>query len=160
MMTNVFFTRGDGGGRYLRNDDFDVTTGQNTYKSTSEYNDDKYFARHAVHIYEETGILLQGLTIDDSLGYMWNGEEFAYGYGSNLINRDYNHSWMNDSQNNHRQFGFNTYFDHRFSDMFKLVVGGEWRRWKASHIAESFFFRYNGGEYEQVQDRYSYFGIV
>ncbi len=160
LMTNVFFTRGDGGGKYLRNDVFDVTNGQNTYKSTSDYYDDKYFARHAVHIYEETGIMLQGFSIDDSLGYMWNGEEFAYGYGYNIINNDYNHSWMNDSANNHKQFGFNTYYDHRFSDMFKLVVGGEWRRWKALHRAQSRNYRYNYGVYDRVQDRYSYYGTV
>ncbi|MBN2461458.1 MAG: TonB-dependent receptor, partial [Candidatus Cloacimonetes bacterium] len=161
LLTNLFFTRGDGGGKYLKNDKFDVETGRNYYMPTDEYTDNKYFSRHAVHIYEQIGVLLQGLTIDDSTGgYLWNGAPFTFGYGSNLPNYDYNHSCMNDSQNNHKQFGFNTYVDHKINDMIKVVVGGEWRHWVGLHRALQRNFRYNGGVYALTQDRYNYYGIV
>ncbi|MCD4796924.1 MAG: TonB-dependent receptor [Candidatus Cloacimonetes bacterium] len=165
LMTNFFVTRGDGGGKYLRNDVFDVATGHIEYKPTDDYTDNKYFGRHAYHIAMETGIALDGIEIFwndidpiviDSV--YWNDELIDYGY--NLINRDYNHSWLNDSQNNHKQFGFNTYLDYTINNMVKLVVGGEARHWKALHRAQSLDFRYNGGNYPQVQNRYDYYGIV
>jgi outer membrane receptor protein involved in Fe transport len=150
MMTNLFVTRGDGGGKYLRNDKFDVTTGKVYNMPVNDYTDNKYFGRHAYHYAMTQGIELDGVeifwndtdpTVIDSVYF--NGELIDYGY--DLINRDYNHSWTNDSMNNHKQFGFNTYFEHKVNPMLKLVVGGEARYWKALHRAMSVDFRYNGG---------------
>ncbi|MBN1326489.1 MAG: TonB-dependent receptor [Candidatus Cloacimonetes bacterium] len=165
LMTNLFFTRGDGGGKYLNNDGFDVNTGRIMYKPVSEYNDNKYFGRHAYHVALQEGIELDGIeifwnendpTMIDSVYF--NGSLITY--GANLPNRDYNHTWINDSQNNHKQFGFNTYLDHKINDVFKVVVGGEMRYWRGVHRAESFDFQYYGGVYDQAQDRYNYHGIV
>lgn len=175
LMTNVFFTRGDGGGKYLRNDKFDVETGRIYYQSLSEGTDWKYFGRHALHIYQVTGNELNGFVASDSTtvngwGPHYNGEplgsinwytgEWAWYSAKNLPNGDYSHTWTNDSQNHHKQFGFNTYLDHTINDMVKVVVGGEWRHWKALHVAHSWDFRYSGGIYYQAQDRYNYYGIV
>ena len=160
LLTNFFFSRGDGGGKYLKNDKFDVNTGLVYYMPLSAYTDNKYFGRHARHIYETTGLVLTGYD-PVNLTYTSPGYDSVYvSKARNLPNKDYSHSWENDSQNHHKQFGLNTYFDHKFSDMFKLIVGGEWRRWKALHVAKSWNFRYNEGNYLQAQDRYNYDGIV
>lgn len=165
LMTNLFATTGTGGGKYLKNDLFDVETGRVMYMEVSEYTDNKYFSRHAYDLAINNNIALDGIdifynevdpTIIDSVHF--NGDLIDYGY--NLPNGDYYHTYENDSQNNHKQFGLNTYLDHRVNDMFKLVVGGEWRWWRATHIAESFDLRYYGGVYAQHQDRYNYDGIV
>jgi len=165
LLTNFFVTRGDGGGKYLRNDKFDVNTGKVYNAPLSDYTDNKYFGRHAYNYAMQEGIELDGIeifwnetdpTVIDSVYF--NGSLIDYGY--DIINRDYNHSWQNDSMNNHKQFGFNTYFDHEVNPMLKVVVGGEARYWKALHRAQSLNYRYNGGVYDQVQDRYNYCGTV
>jgi outer membrane receptor protein involved in Fe transport len=159
LLTNFFITRGDGGGKYLRNDTFDVTTGKIGYQDISEYSDWKYFGRHALDVYQQTGVVLEGFNPADST-YSYKTITDTVAYGNNLPNGDYSHTWTNDSQNNHKQFGFNTYYDHTMNDIFKFVVGGEWRYWKALHHAQGWDFRYTGGFYDQHQDRYKYYGIV
>jgi len=164
LMTNFFFTRGDGGGAYLKNDRFDVETGKIMYMEVSENTDNKYFGRHAYDVAINYGIELDGIEIfwnEDETeidSVYFNGSLIDYGY--NLPNRDYNHTWVNDSQNHHKQFGLNTYLDHQLNDMIKLTAGGEWRHWKADHTAYSYDFRYFGGVYDEAQTRYSYKGIV
>lgn len=155
LMTNVFYTQGTGGGMYLRNDKFDVETGKVYNMPLSGFDDNKYFGRHARHIYETTGLVLAGYDPSDSTYY----GSFVSS-ASNLPNSDYNHTWTNDSQNNHVQYGMNTYLDHVINNMFKVVVGGEWRWWRATHRALSRDFRYYGGTYDLAQDRYNYDGIV
>ena len=155
LMTNVFITSGTGGGKYLRNDKFDVTDGRVYGQSLSASTDNKYFGRHARHIYEETGVTLAGYDPSDSTYY---GEFVSK--ARNLPNSDYSHTWQNDSQNNHKQFGLNTYLDYKLNDMIKFVVGGEWRYWRATHIAQGWDLRYYGGYYEEHQNRYNYDGIV
>jgi len=155
LMTNIFFTRGDGGGKYLRNDEFDTETGRVMYKDVSEYTDNKYFGRHARHIYEETGVVLDGYDPSDSTYYGSFVSKPA-----NAPNKDFSHTWQNDSQNHHKQFGLNTYLDHQLNDMIKLTVGGEMRYWRALHKAYTRDVRYYGGTYDQGQTRYNYDGIV
>ena len=55
----------------------------------------------------------------------------------NIPNATYNNSWHNDSQNEHKQFGFNTYYKHDLNEMFTLILGGELRHWIADHFAET-----------------------
>jgi len=173
FMTNVFVTTGTGGGKYLRNDKFDEATGRIYGQSLYEDRDWEYFGRHALHIYEETGISLNGFVISDSTtvegwGPHYNGvplgefDDTVWEWMSakNIPNGDYSHTWQNDSQNNHKQLGMNTYFDHKINDMIKVVIGGEWRYWRATHIAQGWDFRYYGGYYEEHQNRYNYDGIV
>ncbi len=155
VMTNVFITSGTGGGKYLRNDKFDVTDGRIYGQSTSAGTDNKYFGRHARHIYEETGVMLDGYDPADSTYY----DEYV-SKARNLPNADYSHTWTNDSQNNHKQFGLNTYIDKKLNDIFKVVVGGEWRYWRGTHIAQGWDLRYYGGTYDEHQNRYNYDGIV
>ncbi len=142
LKTNVFVTIGNGGGRYLRNDVFDVTNGRIGRKSASVGNDWKRFGRHAKFIHQTTGDLQEGMTYDES------SDTYIYSYGgisdtvsasaSNLITSSFTHSWRNDSQNNHTQFGINTAYTHRFSDLFGITIGGEARNWNAEHTAQSF----------------------
>ncbi|GAB4330895.1 MAG: TonB-dependent receptor [Calditrichia bacterium] len=165
LKTNAFLTFGKGGGRYLRNDYFDVNTGLVGFKSVSEATDAKYFGRHARFIYETAGVVLTGFNPADNT-FIYNGDTSSVSYGSNLISSTFNHSWRNDSQNHHKQFGFNTSFVHRLNDMLTLTVGGEARYWKAQHYAQSFDFRmYDpaSGDVKtirEVQRRYDYDGIV
>ena len=161
LMTNFFYTQGTGGGMYWKNDQFDINTGRIYHIAANPTLDNKYFARHARHIYETTGVLLNGFTIEDSTGnYLWNNAPYTYGSAKNLPNGNYDNTWTNDSMNNHVQFGVNTYLDYKYNDMLKFVVGGEWRHWRAIHRALSRDFIYSGGVYDLAQDRYNYDGIV
>ncbi len=174
FMTNVFITSGSGGGKYLRNDKFDETTGRIYGQTLRSSTDWKYFGRHALHIYDQTEIELDGFVANDSTQYGWgpvyygeplgewddNDSVFVWYSAKNLPNGDYSHTWQNDSQNNHKQLGMNSYIDHKINDMIEIVVGGEWRYWRANHIAQGWDFRYYGGYYDEHQNRYNYDGIV
>lgn len=157
LLTNAFFTMGRGGGKYLRNDNFNVETGEVGFKSVSDYDDNKYFGRHARYIYENTGVVLTGYD-PDSLTF----EGKAVSYGANLITSTYNHSWQNDSHNDHVQYGLNTYYQHQVHDMVNLVVGGEARYWIADHFAYTWNFRSHDAAtglaqtWHQAQMRYDY----
>ncbi|MCD4817562.1 MAG: TonB-dependent receptor [Candidatus Cloacimonetes bacterium] len=155
LMTNVFFTMGTGGGKYLRNDEFDVETGEILYKELSDGTDWKYFGRHARYVYEKTGVVLSGYIYQDTT-YTLGAESGFVSKGRNVPNSDYNHSWHNDSQNEHKQFGFNTYYKHNLNEMITLIFGGELRHWIADHFAETKDFRYNGGIYADAERRYDY----
>ncbi|MEE4312461.1 MAG: TonB-dependent receptor [candidate division KSB1 bacterium] len=160
MMTNVFATMGRGGGKYLRNDNFDVNTGEVTFKSVSESTDNKYMGRHARFIYENTGVVLNGYS---PAAQTFEGQSVSS--AANLISGSYNHSWQNDSQNDHDQIGLNTYYQHTLMRNLDIVVGGETRRWVADHYAQSFNFRSNDDRlgdsgnvivFDEVQRRYDY----
>ncbi|MFA8342692.1 MAG: TonB-dependent receptor [Rhodothermaceae bacterium] len=164
LNTNVFFTTGNGGGRYLRNDSFNTATGEISRKSVSNYTDAKYMGRHAKYVYDKTGVVLTGYDAVNET-FTFNGETSNVSKGTNFINGNYNHSWRNDSQNNHVQFGFNTAYTHKINDMISFAVGGEYRYWNAEHIAESFDLSLadedgNMTFYRQIEDRYNYDGIV
>ncbi len=165
LTTRVFATTGTGGGRYLRNDVFDVKTGAIGFKDISEGTDAKYFGRHARYIYEKTGVSLQGYNAADT-SYTYNGNTDYVSKGRMLISSSFAHSWRNDSQSLHRQFGANTAYKHKINDMFTVTLGGEARFWKARHTAQSFDFRKvdleTGGVkiLDEVQRRYDYDGFV
>ena len=162
ILTNFFFTRGDGGGKGIKNDKFDVNTGRIYFQTLSEETDWKYFGRNARWIYENTGVELPGYNAADTT-YCYPAYDTLAIYVSkatNIPNGDYSHSWNYDKENSHKQFGFNTYFDHKLNDMISIVTGGELRRWVGVHHERSFSFRYADGVYDKVQDRYWYNGIV
>lgn len=165
LTTRLFATTGTGGGRYLRNDVFDVETGAIGFKDVSESTDAKYFGRHARYIYEKTGISLSGYNSADTT-YAYNGNTGYVSTGRMLISSSFAHSWRNDSQNLHSQIGANTAYKHKINDMFTITIGGEIRHWKARHTAQSFDFRkidLATGDLKilgEVQRRYDYDGIV
>ncbi|HDZ13083.1 MAG TPA: TonB-dependent receptor [Bacteroidetes bacterium] len=160
LVTNVFYTTGTGGGKYLRNDNFDVYTGKVGFKNVSQYTDDKYFGRNARFIYETTGVVLTGYNPDSTT---YKGKKVSR--AANLVPSDYAHSWKNDSHNDHKQFGLNTYYQQKLNEMLTLYVGGEGRFWRARHFAYAWDFRQMGpdGNVEtihQVQNRYDYYTDV
>lgn len=160
LATNAFLTFGRGGGRYLRNDNFDVETGVVGFKSVDDATDNKYFGRHARWIHEHTGVTLSGY---DPVAQTFEGE--AVSRASNLPNDDFSHSWRNDSQNDHNQFGINTAYQHQLNKYITYTVGGEARYWIADHYAESKDFRMSDGNggvltLDNVQRRYDYGGKV
>lgn len=166
LNTNAFVTLGNGGGRYLRNDVFDVRSGEIRRKDVSYSTDNKYFGRHARFIYETTGEVLEGYNTADTT-YTYAGITKYVSSSSNLITSSFNHSWRNDSQNNHTQFGINTAYTQRVVDWFGFTVGGEARNWNAEHTAQSFDLSYTDPNDEDVvayfreaQRRYNYDGIV
>jgi hypothetical protein len=140
LKVNAFLTTGDGGGRYLRNDNFDVNTGTVGFKSIDTDTDAKYFGRHALFTYDMTGEVLAGFNPADST-YIYNGDTSFVSRSSNLITSSFNHSWRNDSQNHHLQLGLNAAYDHKINNMWAFVIGGEARSWEADHYAESLDFR-------------------
>ncbi len=160
LATNAFFTTGQGGGRYLRNDYFDVQTGAVSFKTVSEATDNKYFGRNARWIYENTGVVLTGY---DPQTKTYNGQTVSR--ATNLPNGDFSHSWKNDSQNYHTQFGMNTAYQHELNEFLTYTVGGEIRLWTADHYAQSKLFRMSDGQggvrtINEVQRRYDYTGNV
>lgn len=82
-------------------------------------------------------------------------------------NRIYGNSWRNDSQNKHKQYGFNTSYKNILNDFFTVIAGGEYRQWNAEHFsdAENFQF-YNEADpgnpivVDNVEQRYNYDGDV
>jgi len=162
--TNFFYTTGSGGGRYLRNDNFDVKTGAIGFKTVDDFTDAKYFGRDARNIYEKTGIVLTGYD-PVAKTFTYNGVVSNVSYGNDLISGSFNHSWKNDSQNNHKQVGINTAYTNKFNQYVTISVGGEYRHWRATHTAQSFNFRKSNGAggvtiLPEVQRRYNYDGIV
>lgn len=162
LSTNAFLTFGRGGGKYLRNDFFNVETGEVTFQPLSESNDNKYFGRNAWYIYEITNhqVILTGFNPADTT---FKGSKVTT--QRSLIPGDYTHSWLNDSVNNHNQFGLNTVFRTTLSSLGTAFLGGEARLWKADHYAESKNFRCvdESGkriEYPEVERRYDYSSTV
>ncbi len=156
LVTNAFLTFGRGGGKNLRNDTFNVTNGLVGYQPVSQAIDNKYFGRDARFIYENTGVILTGY---DPVAKTYEGE--AVTSATNLITGGYNHSWQNDSKNNHDQFGINSYYQHQLNDMVKMVVGGDARYWIGDHYATSLNFRSSDANgnvitWNEVQRRYDY----
>jgi len=93
--------------------------------------------------------------------------------GTNMVTGDGTHSWKNISNNDHKQFGLNTYYQHEFSKMLNIIFGGEIRNWNADHYAESNKFRHldlndpdslgnfsTMGIYSETQRRYDYSSTV
>jgi len=164
LSSNFFYTTGTGGGRYLRNDNFDVNTGLIGFKSVSDATDAKYFGRNARNIYEKTGIVLTGYD-PTTKTFTYNGVVSNVSRATDLISGSFAHSWRNDSQNNHKQVGYNTAYTNNLSKYVTISLGGELRHWRAQHTAQSFDFRRSNGvggvEFlREVQRRYNYDGIV
>jgi hypothetical protein len=166
LNANFFLTTGTGGGRYLRNDAFDTETGQVGFKEVSEGTDWYRFGRNARFVYEKTGLALSGYDPVSRVYTYGSITDTVTGSATDIATGTFDHSWRNDSQNNHVQFGFNTAYQQKISDMFSITVGGEARHWEAEHYAQSFDFRHFDtvtGEVvtvEEVQKRYNYDGIV
>ena len=160
-----FMTTGSGGGRYLRNDRFDVVTGEVTFKPVDAGTDRKRFGRNARWVYDKTGVVLEGYNPTTN-EFTYDGVTESVGSATPLVPSSFDHSWRNDSQNNHVQFGLNGSYTHKINQFLTLTFGGEFRHWDAEHYAESFDFRkadlVNGGvqRYDEVQRRYDYDGIV
>jgi outer membrane cobalamin receptor len=162
LSTNGFITFGRGGGKYLRNDRFNVETGEVFFQPLSESNDTKYFGRNAWYIYDIThgAVTLSGFNPADTT---FNGSKVTT--KRSLIPGDFTHSWLNDSVNDHNQFGMNTVFRTPISTLGTAFVGGEARLWKADHYAKSLKFRSvdptgNLLEDPEVERRYDYSSTV
>ncbi len=156
LMTNVFVTKGVGGGKYMYNDVFSVTTGIVDYKPLDNAKEATAWGQHARFIYEATGITLTGY---DPATKMFNGKAVSsaryYASGAS------NNSWQNDSQNNHFQTGINTYYQHQLKNWLRMVIGGEGRFWRADHFAQSLDFRTADASnnlvvWDDVMRRYDY----
>ncbi len=166
MLTNVFFTTGQGGGKYLRNDRFDPETGEIMTMEVTEARTSSAVGKHARWIYEKTGGANGGVILDgyDPETQTFNGETVSG--SSNMSTSNYVHSYTNDSHNNHIQMGLNTYVKYNH-DLISTFVGGEFRRWDAEHYAEVKDYRYynslaedNVGVYTKGQRRYDYDTVV
>jgi outer membrane receptor protein involved in Fe transport len=156
MMTNVFVTKGVGGGKYMYNDVFDVNTGKVDFKPLDDKKETTAFGQHARYIYETTGITLQGY---DPATKKYDG--VAVSSSKYYVSGASNSSWQNDSQNNHFQTGINTYYQHKLNNWLRMVVGGEGRFWRADHFAQSLNFRSADASnnlvlWDKVMRRYDY----
>jgi outer membrane receptor protein involved in Fe transport len=174
VMTNFFVTMGDGGGKYLKNDYFDVETGEVRAMDADMDNDRRLFGKHAAWIYEETGVLPANLIIDpnneDFFIYTYQGDEYRFRYSSanNLIAKTYENGWENDSENHHKQLGINSYYQNKLNSYFEVIAGYEFRYWLADHLAESNYFHYAANDtltdvynvYDDCQRRYDYSSSV
>lgn len=167
-VTNYFVTRGEGGGQYMYNNEFDTQTGEYKTKDVNEKITESAKGAHADYIYKKTGVILDGYTPAITGEYAqpasFNGKAIT---SSKAMTGDYEHSWKNKSHNMHTQLGMNTYFKHQADENLELVAGGELRRWLADHYASTDDFNYydptkpnNRGIYDETQRRYDYSSIV
>ncbi len=167
LMTNVFVTKGNGGGKYLSQDNFDVETGDISFKEIHSANEENItFGRHARYIYQITDstIIFDGYNPSDSnyYGYpTYNGKIITSGADFFSSPDRYDYSWRNNSISDHSQLGLNTYYQHDINPMLKLVVGGELRRWVADHYRKTENFRHFNPEfpdsvetYDEIQRQY------
>ncbi len=168
LVTNVFVTRGNGGGGFLKNGLFDIETGEINFKDIlNAYSEGKRFGKHARFVYELTGEILEGYNPDNRYFTYAPGDSVRITSALNMVTGDGAHSWKNISNNDHKQFGLNTYYQHEFSKMLNIIFGGEIRNWNADHFAESNKFRYFNpnepdsiGVYPETQRRYDYSSTV
>ncbi|MCK4653194.1 MAG: TonB-dependent receptor [Candidatus Cloacimonetes bacterium] len=168
LVTNVFVTRGNGGGGYLNNGLFDIETGEIYFKDILDaYSEGKRFGKHARFVYDLTGEILEGYNPDTKYFTYAPGDSVRIPTGMNMVTGDGAHSWKNISNNDHKQFGLNTYYQHELSKMLNIIIGGEIRSWNADHYAESNKFRYFNpnepdslGIYSETQRRYDYSSTV
>jgi len=179
LVTNVFVTRGNGGGGYLNNGLFDIETGKVYFKDIlSAREEGKRFGKHAMFVYKLTGEILEGYNpINKYFTYAPGDSVRIPGLnGTNMVTGDGTHSWKNISNNDHKQFGLNTYYQHEIDygqSSMNIIFGGEIRRWNADHFAESNKFRHldlndpdslgnfsTMGIYSETQRRYDYSSTV
>jgi outer membrane receptor for ferrienterochelin and colicin len=162
MMTNVFATKGNGGGKYLNQDKFDVNTGEISYRDWFWEDDDPAgyewdeFSQHALYLYKEYGVICEGFNPQDTVwigtipivGATYldeNGEpKLVSGNGSNFYDYRYDYSWRNNSISDHVQFGANTYYQYQINPQINMVLGGEIRHWMADHYRKRENFRHLG----------------
>jgi len=150
LMTNLFFTKGNGYGSYANNIIFDAGSGELLYKPLiTESAERRKFAQYAYHVYEETGYALEGFEYNENTTagtYTWAGDSKTVYSGSNTLDGDLLHSSKMTSYNNHNQFGANSYFERDITDNINLIVGAEGRYWQADHYKEGTDFRYYNPE--------------
>lgn len=164
LMTNVFVTKGDGGGKYLSQDKFDINTGKLYFRDDFLDKDDptgfewNQFAKHALYLYEEYDLIVEGFNPNDSIYIpafgIWipavtyldnNGEPVQVnGNGTNFFQSRYDYSWRNNSISDHFQLGMNTYYQHKLNSKIDMILGGELRRWVADHYRKRENFRHLG----------------
>ncbi|MCK5052311.1 MAG: TonB-dependent receptor [Candidatus Cloacimonetes bacterium] len=183
LMTNLFVTTGIGGGKYLSQDKFDINTGEIHFRDgfLDEDNPDTYewsqFARHALYLYEEYDLIVEGFNPNDSIYIpafeIWipaityldaNGDPVQIsGQGADFFRSRYDYSWRNNRISDHQQFGMNTYYQYEINKYYKMVIGGEMRNWQADHIGKRENFRHYNPEfpdnvetYEEIQTTYDY----
>ncbi|MCF7858554.1 MAG: TonB-dependent receptor [Candidatus Cloacimonetes bacterium] len=146
LMTNVFVTKGEGGGSYANNIIFDAESGALLFRPlATESQERRQFAQYAYYVYDQTGYLLDGFVYDPvTTGgtYTWAGDDKTVYSGSNTFSGDANHSGKMTSYNVHDQVGMNSYFDKDVTEYLNLIVGAEGRLWKAHHYKEGTDFRY------------------
>ncbi len=168
LMTNVFVTKGNGGGKYLSQDKFDVETGEIHFRDDflDSDNPEGYewnnFSKHALFLYKEYGLEVEGFNPQDTIwfgpipvvGPSYN-EQLISGNGADFFVSRYDYSWRNNSISDHFQFGLNTYYQHDINPMLKLVVGGELRRWVAAHYRKTENFRHFNPEFPDSVETYN-----
>jgi len=176
MMTNVFITKGDGGGKYLSQDKFDINTGEIHFRDGFLDEDDpgqwedQVFGKHALYLYQTYGLEVEEFVGQDTVwfgtipvvGPSYKGILIS-GNGSNFFGDPsrYEYSWRNNRISDHFQAGLNTYYQQDIYQQLKMVLGGELRNWHANHIGKLENFRHYDGvggveTFEDMQKSYDY----
>jgi outer membrane receptor protein involved in Fe transport len=159
LMTNIFFTMGDGGLSYANNIRFNAENGEMIYRDLlSETSERRNFANYAYYVYQETGYSLDGFTFDEATTggtYEWAGGTKTVYSGSNFIDGDGTHTWKVSRKNVHKQGGINSYYETDLTDNLNVILGAESRYWVGDHYLEGSEFRHFNPEYP---DEVSTFG--
>jgi hypothetical protein len=178
MMTNLFITKGNGGGKYLNADKFNINTGELYFRDefldsdNPEAFQDLEFGQHALYLYENYGYVSENFNPSDSV-FFDPLQIYLYGpsYKDELINSAsadffrsrYDYSWRNNNISDHFQVGLNTYYDQKLSESLDMVFGGEVRNWNGTHIGKREAFRYfdataadSVGTYDKMEKNYDY----
>jgi outer membrane receptor protein involved in Fe transport len=150
LMTNLFFTIGDGGGSYANNIIFDASTGALlNHDLLTETSERRNFAQYAYEVYDLTGYSLEGFEYNEATTggtYTWGGDDKTVYSGSNTLESDLEHTSKKTSYNKHKQIGLNSYLEKDLTDSINLITGIEGRYWMADHYKEGTNFQYYNPE--------------
>ncbi|MCF7919181.1 MAG: TonB-dependent receptor [Candidatus Cloacimonetes bacterium] len=157
MMTNLFITKGNGGGKYISNDKFDINTGEIFFQDNFLTSDDPQqfedfeFGKHALYLYKKYGYVSEDFVfdgVDNTLPFPIYGPTYKgkhiYGPvdGADFFSGRYDYSWINNNVSDHFQVGLNTYYEQDVSENLNMVFGGELRNWSGTHIGNRENFRH------------------
>ncbi|MBC8416528.1 MAG: TonB-dependent receptor [Candidatus Cloacimonetes bacterium] len=165
LMTNVFVTKGNGGGKYLSQDKFDINSGAVYFRdgffdqdSDPDEWENKQFGLHALYLYEEYGLEVEGFNPSDSawFGYPSYNGALLTGVAQNFFSSParFEYSWKNNSISDHFQLGMNTYYQHKINSMIDMVLGGELRRWVADHYRRTEDLRHFNSDFPDSVETY------
>ncbi len=152
LVSNAFFTIGNGTDQTLMNDLFDVETGHVDFHPTNLDSTIASFGAQAIYLYEKFGLLSTDYFPMNYDEFLWDPlNQHCYKGESvgrtaiNLFSENRDHSWQRRNRRDHKQFGLFSYYQYELNDKFKIIAGAEGRIWRGHREAEVWYLRFSPG---------------